>query len=192
MTGIRKKRAVTFMELTIGLALMAIVSGGIMGLLFLFGREHRVSFVEQRVFEHADRLQDRITVLLHTASRSTGVFYADPVGSFYHRIVFRKSVGAPNEELSFDPSEHTLTYDPDISVDGDEELLGLPSESYSQLRDIRFRSAMKTGGIPDSGIIIILLEVTDRGYARRHYRDSTKTFNHVISSRTFAVNLRRL
>jgi len=185
-------RAMTFVEIIIAAFLTTLVALSVMSLLIITAREEKVGYVRQRVFENADRLQDRVTVLLQDASRNAGVYYADPVGSFYRRIVFRSAIGAPNHELRFIPNTKTLIYDPNMAMTGDEIALGFPNDSIAQIVDVRFRSALQTGGITDSSLILVIIEVSDKGYAMKSYRDATDSVNWITSTRSFAVNLRRL
>ncbi len=192
---IRKgQSALTIIELLIVSALTGIVAVALMYLFVFIAREQRVGFVQQQVFEEADRLQDKITELLQGASRNAGIHLADLDGAFYHRIVFRTSVGSPNQELHFDTTAHTLTYDPDMSNSGDEVTLGISggSSTIVRLDNVRFRSVLKTGGIPDGSVILVIIDVSDHGYARQTYRDPSAQANWIMNTRSFAVNLRQV
>lgn len=187
-----KQKAFTLVEVIISAFLITIIGAAAISLMIMITREQRVGFVEQRVSENADRLQDRITERLREASREAGVFYAEPTGPYYHRIVFREGVGAANQEFRFDPDTATLTYDPDVNEDNDKEIIGFGNDSIARIDDVKFRSGMKTGGIPDSAIILVVVEVSDHGYAKKSFRDTTGKANWVMSTRSFAVNLRKL
>lgn len=181
----------TFIEVMIASSISVFIGITMIYLLVYVVREQRLGYVQYRVYEHANRLQDKITLLLQDASREAGVYYSEPDGAYYNRIVFRDDTGAKNEELIYNPNTYTLTYDPDRNTDGDEETLGFPNDEIAKLTDVRFRSAMKVGGIPDSSVILVEIEVTDQGYGR-YFRDQSNPINWVTSTRSFAVNLRRL
>ena len=181
----------TLVETVIASFIFTIIGMGVVSLLIITAREQRVGFVEQRVFEEADRLQDRITRILQGASRDAGVFFDHEEGAYFRRIVFREGIGKANQSLYFDKQSHILEYDPDMSISGNEKKLGMPGESIALPDMVKFRSAMKTGGIPDSAIILVVVEVSDHGYGKSAFRDISEKTNWIMSSRTFAVNLRR-
>jgi len=185
----------TLTEVLIASAIGAIVSAALMILLSIMAREYRLGIVRQRVFENADRVQDHITDLLQSASRGAGILLSDPIPpsyAFYHRIIFRTGVGAPNQQLQYNPVTKKLTYDPDISVNGDEITIGFKNDPIAKINDVQFRAAMQTGGLPDSAIILVNVTVSDNGYAMTPYRSNlSDPVNWITNTRSFAVNLRR-
>ena len=191
----KKIASFTITELLIASAISAIVAVALMSLLSIMAREYRLGIVRQRVFENADRVQDHITDLLQSASRGAGVLLSDPIppsNVFYHRIIFRTGVMAANQELRYNPTKRVLTYDPNISVNGDETNIGFKSDLLAKINDVQFRAAMQTGGLPDSAIILVNVTVSDNGYAMTPYRKNpSDPVNWITNTRSFAVNLRR-
>lgn len=196
----RLSKGFTFAEAVIAIGIGGIVFATIMVLFSALIREQRIGYMRQRVFEKADRIQDEITELLQGASRGAGVFFADASGSFYRTMIIRTATGGANQQLKYDPVKRSLTFDPNINTTGGERLIGVlgtpkdpanPDDPTCSIMDVSFRAAMQTGGIPDSSLILVNVTVSDQGYATRHYKDSSQLKNHIISTRSFAVNLRR-
>lgn len=196
----RSSSGFTFAETVVAIGISGIVFATIMVLFSALIREQRIGYMRQRVFEKADRIQDEITDLLQSASRGAGVFFTDANGSFYRTMIFRTATGSANQQLKYDPAKRTLTYDPNISTSGGERLIGVlgtpkdpanPDDPTCSILDVSFRAGMQTGGIPDSSLILINVTVSDQGYATRHYKDASQLKNHIISTRSFAVNTRR-
>lgn len=196
----------TFLEILVASTILALLAGSITSLLIGVSRQQRLSYIEGRVYQRADALQDNIMSILRAASRNDVVPFspADAVEGqaadsqyMYRRIIFRKGFNQPNEELRFDPATHQLTYDPDLSKTGDEVRLDAPNDKskVSRLEDCWFAAGMAPGGIPDSSLILVQLQVSDVGLARNSYRKTADTAvgraNWVVSARSFAVNLRR-
>ena len=183
------KQGFTLVEVLIAATIGVLVMGAVMGLMITTLRDQRLGLVQQRVSEQADRVQDQVTELLKYGSRDAGVFLADADGAYYRKVVFRQETGAANQQLEYDPDDMTLTYDPDLSKSGGEKVFDT-SSSMTTLDRVRFVTGMKVGGIPDSGVILVEIEVSDHGFARKPYRDPSNEANWVVSSRSFAVNLR--
>ncbi|HOE62389.1 MAG TPA: hypothetical protein PKW18_06140 [Candidatus Sumerlaeota bacterium] len=190
----------TFAETVVAIGMSGIIFVTIMVLFSALIREQRIGFIRQRVFEKADRIQDEVTELLQSASKEAGVFFTDANGAFYRTIIFRTATGGANQRLQYDPTKRSLTYTPDITVSGGQRLIGVlgkpknpssPDDPTCSILDVSFRTAMQTGGIPDSSVILVNVTVSDQGYATRHYKDPSKVKNHIISTRSFAVNTRR-
>ena len=188
-TKLRGRGGFTMIELmfaaVIGLGVMA----AMMQLVLMVARDQRLGLVEQSVFTRADQVQDSITQLVTYSSANAGVFLATPDGAFFHRLVFRTAVGAANRELVFDPDDQTLTYDPNIAISNDHRVVAR-SEGLARLVSVRFRAATKIGGIPDSSVILVELEVSDEGLGRRSWRGDADEADWVTSTRSFSINLR--
>jgi hypothetical protein len=181
----------TLVELLIASSLSIMVVGALMSLMLVTARQQRLGLVEQRAFAQADQMQDRIAFLLRGASRDAGIFLGDPSGAFFRRIVFREKSGAVNQEIRFAAGQ--LIHDPNLAASGDEVVLGGgDTAALTTLLDVRFQTGMKAGGIPDSALILVTVEVSDEGRARRSYRDGTDPANQIDVTRSFAVNLRRI
>ena len=106
-----------------------------------------------------------------------------------YAALMRSAVGAANQQLIFDPAAQTLTYDPNIAVNNDQRIVAR-SEGLNKLVNVRFRAATKTGGIPDSSVILVELEVNDGGMGRRSWRGDADEADWVTSTRSFSINLR--
>jgi len=194
MTRSRARRAgFTLVEVLFAAAIGVMVSAGLVSSLWITAREQRMGMTEQRVFQRADLLEDRISAMLRGASRSAGVFLTDPSGAFFHTIVFRigSGPGFANQSLSFNPTTDRLTYDPDMSVSGDEQILAENTAPGLFIEDVLFQTGLQTGDIPDSAAILVRITVSDRGFGRGTYRYASDPVNWIQSTRTFAVNLRR-
>ncbi len=185
------RRGITLVETLIAVTISLPIVTALMYLMVATAREQKVGFVQQLVFDSADRIQDKITRLLQDASRASGVYFADADGEFYNRIAFRQQVGPPTQELFFDSASGTLTYDPDVNVSNNEETIDVASSTLCELDNVAFRASIKVGGIPDSSIVLVRLRVSDHGRARSSWRDAGSQANWIVSTRMFAVNLRR-
>ena len=187
----------TMLELLFVSVIGVLVTGMIVWLLVVSAREQRLAFVECQVYNRADLLQDKIMAILRQASRENVVPFAaaDAVSPssdlFYYRIIFRDMINGPNKELRFDPKEGTIVYDPDRAVSGNEETIDKPSP-LTHLERVWFGMGLKAGGLADASLIMVQLEVSDRGVARGSYRGDEEDHSHWITSvRTFAVHLRQ-
>ncbi len=190
---------VTLVEVMIASILTTMVVLGVMYLMRVTAREQRVGFSQHQVIEYADRVQDRLTSLMQGASREAGIFFSESEGAWYRKMVFREAIGQANQELYFDSDEQVLVYLPDRNNPDDKEYLGFghanmsASDPVAKLLDVRFRAGMKTGGIPDSGVILVEFEVADMGRGRLNAAEDGEDnmSSWIISTRTFAINLRR-
>ena len=187
----KNRRAFTLLESIISIAIFTMVGIAEVSLIVMTARIHNEGFVEMLVFKHADYIQDRVTGLLQGGSRESGVFFADPDGAFYRRILFRQSMDSSPQELRFDPNTHKLTYDPDVSIPNNEVTIQYQGAQLAQLDDVCFRAAMKIGGIPDNSVLLVQIRVSDHGKGRSSYRDPHNEYNWITSRRHFAVCLRR-
>ena len=185
------KRAFTLLEMIISMAIVTTVGIAEVSLILMTARTQNRGYVEMRVFKNADYIQDYITGVLQGASSDAGVFFHDPDGAYYNTIIIRDSIYDYNEKIRYNPENKTLVYDPDMSAENDEVLLSDGDDSLAVLEDMGFRAAMKEGGIPDSGLILVRFRVTDHGKGKITYRDPDNEYNWITSRRNFAVGLRK-
>ena len=187
----RRRRAFTLLEVMFASSISTIVFGSLISLMIITARQQSQGMIELQVYKHADLIQDRIKLMLQGASREAGVFLTDKDGAFYHTLVFREGVGPSfsNQSLSFDPDDAELTYDPDLGGGGD-ELLVAGNEGPAFLDNVRFQMGLKTGGIPNGGVILVRIEVSDHGRARSTFRDAVDPANWITVQRSFCINLR--
>lgn len=197
-----RQRGLTLIEIVVASSIAIFVTAGVVYLLWAVARQQRVAFIEAQVARRADRLQDQIMSVLRAASRNQVVPFSvndavpgQPTGKevFFYRIIFRSGESAPNQQLQFDPTRKTLTYDPDISVSGNERRFdaAFANSSLTRLEYVWFAQGVLPTGAPDNSLILVQLEVNDQGLARRSWRNPANRANWVIATRTFAVNLRQ-
>ncbi|MCX7625431.1 MAG: prepilin-type N-terminal cleavage/methylation domain-containing protein [Candidatus Sumerlaeaceae bacterium] len=196
------RRGLTLVEVVIASAIAVFVSAGIVFLLFTVARQQRVAFIEAQVARRADRIQDKIMEILRRASRNQVVPFSvsdavpgQPSGKevFFYRIIFRSGDNQPNQQLRFDPSNRSITYDPDLSVANDEVRLdqAFANSPLTRVEYVWFAQGVLPTGSPDNSLILVQLEVNDQGLARRSWRNPANRANWIIATRTFAVNLRQ-
>jgi type II secretory pathway pseudopilin PulG len=192
----------TLVEIIIAATISAGVGAIVVWLLIAVAREQRLGFVEAQVAARADRIQDKIIETLRAGSRGNVVPFSlgDAVPGqtsgrevYYYRLIFRSADNAPNQEMRYDPIAHQLTYDPNRAVANDDYKFDstLANSTLTRLEYVWFARGIRASGIPDSSLILVQFEVTDRGLARRSYRDSSSRTNWIIATRSFAVNLRQ-
>ena len=198
----RRNRGMTLVEIIIAATISAAVGAVVVWLLLAVAREQRLGFIEAQVMARADRLQDKIIETLRAGSRSNVVPFsvADAVPGqtsgrevFFYRLIFRSVENGPNQELRYDTTKHELVYDPNRAISNNEVLFDstLAKTPLSRLDYVWFARGIRSTGIPDSSLILVQFEVSDRGLARRAYRDSSLRTNWVVATRSFAVNLRQ-
>jgi hypothetical protein len=188
---LQKIAAFTLLEATISMAIFTMVGMAEVSLIIITAQTQNRGFVTMRIYKHADHIQDKIYDILQNASREAGVFFDTPNGSYYRKIIFKQGPDSPNESLSFNADNNTLTYDPDMNIPGNELIISYMSDKIAQLDEVGFRAAMKAGGLPDSAIILVNFKVSDHGKGKITYRDPSDEANWITSRRTFAVGLRR-
>ena len=198
------RRGVTLIELFFALAILSFVAAMIAQLLIVTGREQRAGYVEQQVFNYADRLQDRITMWLQDAATGE-VMMTDPNGAWFETVVFRREFTAPLQRIHYDPGTFQLEYDPDLSIAGNEEIIGPPQVVDNpnwqiQLQNVLFFNATPTLPPDDSvnTVVLVQFQVTDNGWGREIWwsgQDSqgrqAKQGVPFTTQRSFAVGTRR-
>jgi len=191
------ERGVTLVEVLFASSISLMICLALAYLMLAVAREQRVGRTEHLVNQYADHVQDRISYRLRNASRRHGTHLSDPTDStntFYYTLDFEKAMLSdppePMERFRYDPDTKALTYDPDTSVSGNEKTIA-PKGVATTLDNVRFHWATTPEGIPDSSTIIVLVDISDHGYARRPFRDGADPTNWISVSRTFTINLRR-
>lgn len=186
----------TLLEVLFVISISVLVTAAVVGMMVATARRQREGMFFQQVYDRADRVEDKTTLLLQGGSKEAGIFLNDLNQGFYREIVYREGTGPTfaNKSLRFDPQAQQLIFDPDMSIDDNEQII-VQSRGYVFLESVDFQSGQKVGGIPDSGVILVRTVVSDRGSARRAFRHRHRyqgdRKHHITSSRTFAVNLRR-
>ncbi len=204
-----RRRGFTLLEMLIAISVSSLVVPVVLFLMLQTARDQRQAFVEQRVFQHADRLQDRLQEIFRGshqsnnqifypgASRQAGILMTAADGMFFNIVRFYADdptlATVPQQQVAYDGTTRELVYDPNLAVGGNEQIINLAEgpEAITSLDWVRFRVAQKDGGIPDSSLILVDFQVSDHGYAKRVTHDPNDPVNWIISHRTFAINLRR-
>lgn len=199
------KKGFTFVEIIIASAILSLMVGFIYSLISYATREQIIGSVEQRLNEHADRIQDFIELTLQAQSREAGVSYPNMTGGYSTKIAFREGIGFPNQQLSYNSATKNLIYDPNVSTTGGEKIVGFSESAtgLSHLDAVRFWPGMQVGGIPDGSFVNVWIEVSDHGLIEK-LKQSGKVFKDTETPantnnpaywtkvvRVFTVGLRR-
>lgn len=192
----------TFPELLIAVSIMTLVGAQAMALFQTTIWEQRIAFVEREAQEQADRLQDRITQILIEGGNG-GVFLTDADTSnpgWFHTIQFRADNGGgeTTQRLMFDPDPNdlTLTYIPDLDSPGTtlpiaEMRNNAAADEPVIIQNVRFRKALRVGYNEDSSLILVSINVGDRGFTFRSRDSGSLSRQTTIDiQRDFSVNLR--
>jgi type II secretory pathway pseudopilin PulG len=195
------RRAFTLIEFIIAAGIAVLIGATVMWLLVAAARLQREIYVETKVNERADRIQEEVMRILRRASRQNVVQFsssdavpgqgANPV--FYYRLIFRQNDNAPNEELRYFPDTRRLRYDPNRAVANNEVAVegNLATSNLTRIEYFWLASGIQPTGAPDSSVILVQFEVSDAGRTKRSFRNTADRRNMILATRSFAVNLRR-
>lgn len=187
------KKAFTFVEVIVASSLFLMISAALMSIFYMVSREQYIGMIQQRLTEHADRVQDFIEVTLMAQSRDAGVSYPNLTSGYATKIAFREGIGMKNKELSYDSVAKALYYDPDMSKTGDTQVIGFPEKTkgLTHLTGVKFWPGMQTGGIPDSSFVNVWVEVSDAGLIAKAKHKKLPQNYPVKVVRNFTVGLRK-
>jgi type II secretory pathway pseudopilin PulG len=195
-----QRRGFTLIEFVIAGGITVLVGAVVMWLLVAAARLQREVYVETKVNERADRIEEEVIRILRRASRQNVVQFSasdavpnqgsNPV--FYYRIIFREGDNAPNEELRYFPATRQLRYDPNRAVANNEVPVegNLANSNLTRLEYFWLATGIQATGAPDSSVVLVQFEVSDAGRTKRSYRNTAHRRNQILATRSFAVNLR--
>ncbi len=200
-----KNKGFTLVEMIIASTIVLLMSAVIFSLIGLVAREQRIGLIEQRLNEHADRIQDFIELTMQAQSKEAGVSYPNLVNGFSTKIAFREGIGFPNQQLSYDANAKNLIYDSDVSLANNERIVGFEEQAdgLTHLDAVRFWPGMQVGGIPDGSFVNVWVEVSDHGLIEKtkqtgriykkesDIRNPNNPIYWVKVVRTFTVGLRQ-
>jgi type II secretory pathway pseudopilin PulG len=184
-------KAFTFIEVIISIAITVMVGTSIMFLILIAFKTQKKGYIQLRTVDYAESVKEKITEYLRDGSREASVRCYPFDAVYANHIVFNSEVGAANRALTFNTETKILTYDPDISIEGNEKIIGLGGDNLVTLDSVTFRRAMQTGSQPNSSIILVQLKVSDHGKGTIVRREGPEEIDWQITTRDFAVNLRR-
>ncbi len=169
------------------------VIGGILVLMLEVAREQQHGLVDATLQQQINRVQDELKGKLQIMSSSESVIFGDGViesgFQVYRKVIVARGPAPdyPREEIRFQSDNHCIIYDPNRSQTGNEEVL-YNSKPASVLRKVWFYPSMKSGGVPDSSILNVWLEMDDNGQSGRTNPDGSRRTNTVV--RTYSVKMR--
>lgn len=190
----RRRSGATLVEVLIASTISVGVLGTLMSVFGLAAQEQRRQFVDSILQQEAANLQDQLTRLVRSMRQSESVAFGNPViesgATVYHTVVMARGPAPtyPRESLTY-TTNYALIYDPNRNTTGGEQTL-FTNKTGAVLRKLYFFPSLKPGGIPDSTVLNIWLEMDDDGLARRRGPGGGMT-NWTVS-RSFTVTMRNL
>jgi prepilin-type N-terminal cleavage/methylation domain-containing protein len=191
------QRGFTLTELMVGMVAGLLIAGSMMLLLIQSAREQYRGVADATVEEVTATLQTEIIRCLRGMSANEGVVFSSPAtnsGAVYQG--FQRVVMAhgpvpdyPREDIRFDPQAGTLTYDPNLTITGNERVFLQSRTNAFMLRNVCFFPSLKPDGSLDNSLVNVVIELDDNRSSRRPGLLSSPSYPARVQ-RTFAVKMR--
>jgi hypothetical protein len=166
--------------------------GAVLMLTLQMGKEQRLGLADGAVQSQAGIVQDQLALRLRSMSVNESALFVDPVpgkAGCYRRIIVARGPSSthPREELYFNATNRCLIYDPNRNVANNETVLYRP-DTFVTLRDLYFYPSLKTGNLPDSSTLNVVMQFDDNGFATR--KGTNNVSKPTTINRYFTVKFR--
>lgn len=189
----RSQRAFTILEFVFASGIGALCSVALLSLVIQFGQQERRTGGDSTLETEAAILEDKIATVVRAMSVTESVTFGMPhptVTNAFRQVIIARgpTPDYPREEIKFNSDNGKVTYDPNRSVSGD-SISVFTNKSNVRLTDLYFYPSLKTGNIPDSATLNVVMKFDDNGYAQRRDASGNEIMNTTIS-RYFTVRMR--
>ena len=190
--NLRRRIGSTLVELMVASSVALLTMGALMALTIQMAREQQYGLADGAVQSQAGTVQDQLAAQLHSMSVNESALFADAVSGkagCYRRIIVAKghSSSYPREEIFFNSTNLNLVYDPNRNVANNETILYKP-DNFVTLRDLYFYPSLKTGNMPDSSTLNVVMQFDDNGFSSR--KDANGARKKMSIYRYFTVKFR--
>jgi len=188
----RTKSGYTVVEVTMAGSIALLVLGALLSLVLQLAKEQKQGLADGSLQHQTGLVQDQLAQLFRSMNATESTVFADPVAGspacFRRIIVARGQAPAfAREEIYYDPAQSKLVHDPNRAVAGDEIVL-CQLNNFAALRDLYFYPSLKTGNLPDSTAINVVMKFDDNGYSTR--KDAVGQIKKMTVNRSFTVKFR--
>ncbi len=173
-------------------SISVMVLGALLTLVLQMAKEQKYGLADGSVQYEAGLVEDRITQILRSMNQNESAVFADPVSgnpASFRRIIMARgqSPAFPREEIFFNSEKSLLIHDPNRNVTGDEVVL-CKTNAFTSLRELYFYPSLKTGNLPDSTTVNVVMKFDDNGYSMRKETDGA--IKKMSVNRYFTVKFR--
>jgi Tfp pilus assembly protein PilV len=196
--SLTRRRGLSFVELLIAMALSALVAVGTVAMTIIVAKQTRANISNELALRQASHVLDFMAQHLRAASADSALNYAfatEIETGVYDSVRFEEDGEIAEFRLQQLEGENpTVIYDPNVSIDEDEQTLadlGEPMPRFTELRFIQNQffpagfdeSGNPIGtGEPDNSTLTIQLTVSDEGDMRTWTSDESRVSEFTLQT----------